>query len=302
MQLDRPLLIVGAARSGTTILGTALALHPSLALLEEPNVVWRYGNARQRGDYFPAPLAREDVCRYIRRRFAEHLRADRRERLLEKTPANSLRLAFVRRVLPGCKVIHLVRDGVAVAVSARRKWETQFDRNRERLPEQDIPLRELRIRLRKLRMVPARDLPWYLRDVTEGLVSSARVRRPRVWGPRFPGIDELARLLPVLDVCAHQWKWCVESSLRDCVDLPAEDLLQLRYEDLCAAPERHLRAIHEFAGLAVGPSLSEMAGIVQPVIPWRVGTELTEEDLASVQRIIGPLAGRLGYADRGEGG
>ena len=120
--LQRPIIIVGAPRSGTTLLGNILRRHSALAYLVEPRLTWRYGNDR-RSDALRPEHAGDKVRQHIRAAFAEAVRQADRDRLLEKTPSNSLRMGFVDRVLPGCQFVHIVRDGVESVLSIRGYWQ-----------------------------------------------------------------------------------------------------------------------------------------------------------------------------------
>ena len=88
--LDRPIVIVGPPRSGTSILMNLLAEHPGLARVNEPRITWRYGNERG-SDALRPEQARPDVRAHIRERFAAMIREQGAARMVEKTPSNALR-------------------------------------------------------------------------------------------------------------------------------------------------------------------------------------------------------------------
>ena len=69
ISLDRPIVVVGAPRSGTTLMGELLSAHPALAHVEEPRLTWRYGNDAK-SDMLGPEDARPEVCQFIRQRFA----------------------------------------------------------------------------------------------------------------------------------------------------------------------------------------------------------------------------------------
>lgn len=89
----------------------------------------------------------------------------------------------------------------------------------------------------------------------------------------------------------------------------AQRYLELRYEDLVAAPEAELRRVCAFAGIAYEPELLGYVGtldlsdkphqqrLAQPPTPgvrdWR--TEMSGLDARSFERIAGDLLGELGY-------
>ena len=109
--LTQPIIVIGSPRSGTTLLGNLLECHPALAQLVEPRLTWKYGNDRK-SDMLRPSDARPDVCQHIRDTFSRAVRDQGRERLVEKTPSNSLRMEFVEKVLPGfvCLCIPFVTD------------------------------------------------------------------------------------------------------------------------------------------------------------------------------------------------
>jgi hypothetical protein len=219
--LQRPIVVVGAPRSGTTLLGQLLGAHPALAHIEEPRLTWRYGNDGK-SDMLSPEDARPDVRQHIRGTFAAAVQRARRERLIEKTPSNSLRMGFVDAVLPGCLFVHIIRDATESVLAIRRFWQQHA---------RGVPKGKL---LERLREVNLRRLPYYGREfVRRAMPSPLRglVRQP-VWGPRIPGIDGLLQDLPLLDVCALQWRMCVEAACAFGRTLPDDRYLEVRLEDL----------------------------------------------------------------------
>lgn len=120
----RPIVLIGAARSGTKFLRSLLAAGAeTVAVPYDINYVWRYGNERHPDDALGSELATREIQRYIRAtlpRLAVRTRGQSASLLVEKTVGNSLRVDFVRKVLPEARFIHIVRDGRDVVESARR--------------------------------------------------------------------------------------------------------------------------------------------------------------------------------------
>jgi len=124
-----PVFIIGCGRSGTTILGDLLARHPGVRYLFEPYHLWTAIDPRtdmtrlfQRGPAACA-LAVEDATPRIARRFSAlfaGLDEGGRKTLIEKTPINALRIGYLESLAPGCRFIHIVRDGAQVARSIER--------------------------------------------------------------------------------------------------------------------------------------------------------------------------------------
>ncbi|MFO7608153.1 MAG: sulfotransferase, partial [Candidatus Krumholzibacteriia bacterium] len=116
-----PVVIIGAARSGTKILRSMLAAHPSLSAVPfDINYVWMARHQGRRDDELVAADATPAACRFIREYLGNF--AAPGTRVVEKTVGNTLRVPFVDRVFPDAVYIHLVRDGRDVAASARVQW------------------------------------------------------------------------------------------------------------------------------------------------------------------------------------
>jgi hypothetical protein len=239
--LDRAIVVVGAPRSGTTLLGNLLANHPQLAHLQEPRLTWRFGNDSRSDRLLPAD-ARPEVCRHIRASFAAAVLSQGRARLVEKTPSNALRIGFVDRVLPGCLFVHIIRDGVESTLAIRRFWQQHAHGVRP------AKLWE------RLREMSPRQFPHYAREFLRraapkplrGLV------KPPVWGPRIPGIDGLVQDLDLIEVCALQWRMCVEAACNAGRTLPTHRYMECRLEQM--SPEL-LRSILAFCQLEDSPEV-----------------------------------------------
>jgi len=273
--LDRAIVVVGAPRSGTTLLGNLLANHPQLAHLQEPRLTWRYGNDGKSDRLLPAD-ARPEVCRHIRTAFAAAVKSQGRQRLVEKTPSNSLRMEFVDRVLPGCLFVHIIRDGVESTLAIRRFWQQHAHGVRPSKLWQ------------RLREMSPRQFPHYAREFMRraapkplrGLV------KPPVWGPRIPGIDGLVQDLESIEVCALQWRMCVEAACNHGRALPTNRYLEVRLEDM--SPDK-LKAILAFCQL--DPSPEVMAAMERDFDKSQTAQrrgEALQEEIEIVRRWVEP--------------
>ncbi len=107
---ERPAFIAGCARSGTSILGEAIAAHPRVTYLYEASAMWdaacpvRPDHRLDRGDAGPEVRARM-------RADLGALLAEGRDVLVEKNPKHTLRIPFLDAVFPDCRIVHLIRDG-----------------------------------------------------------------------------------------------------------------------------------------------------------------------------------------------
>lgn len=266
--LDRPVCIIGAARSGTTVLGQLLSRHPTVAYWEEPKYLWRYRKPTASHDVRSAEEATARVRDYIRSSLARYVEQNDGNRLVEKTPSNCFRVPFVYAVLPDVRIVHLVRDGRDVALSARRQWRRLHEGQNEVSEKEghrtvngyDRIVRPIWNRLRSLE-VPLLDLPFYALEYVKRMVAKGLGREGHayIWGPKFPGIRDVVRTQDVLDACAIQWAKSVQAARKGLRKIPADQQLQVRFEDLIHAPSPTLRRILDFTGLPEAPGLLDHA-------------------------------------------
>jgi hypothetical protein len=278
------IIIVGAGRSGTKMLRSILASHPqTVCFPREINYIWRHGNAAFPTDELRPEHARPEVVRYIRARFARMREGHGGARVIEKTCANALRVDFVHRILPEAHIIHLVRDGRAVAESARRRWQAP--------PEP-------RYLLEKARWIPLVDVPYYLLRYLRYQVGRLRAHRTAQasWGPRFSGLDRLVQERSLIEVCGLQWKACVQAADASFNRLPGGQGITVRYEDLVGDPLSVVGDICDRVGLSF---VRECRDYVQREVhqrhvdKWR--RELSDQDLRRLMPHIEKELIRRGY-------
>jgi hypothetical protein len=127
------------------------------------------------------------------------------------------------------------------------------------------------------------------------LVGRFRARgTPRPWGPRLPGLSEMLRDLPLLEVCALQWRWCVESVIRD-AGLLGDRLLTVRLEDL---DEQAVREIHRHSGLSregLEPMLEQFRSRYDSSKTHGRFSALPLEQQARIEAMIEPTMKLLNY-------
>lgn len=239
-----PVIIIGAARSGTNILRDTLCKLDGFSTwpCDEINPIWRHGNLTMPDDQFGPELARPKVKRYIRQRFIRQWRLTKRPTfLIEKTCANSLRVPFVSAVLPEAKFIYLVRDGRDATVSAAKRWRGELE----------VP--SLPYFWAKARNTPLRDLPIYASRFAKGRLGliAGKTDRLAFWGPHFSGMASLPADTPLLELCARQWAASVESSDAAFDMLSSDRWLSIGYETLSSDPDRTLSRICRFLNIEV---------------------------------------------------
>lgn len=281
----QPVIIIGAGRSGTNILRDVLTQIPGSGTwnCDEINYIWRHGNARYPCDEFNVNLATKSVKRYIRRAFSRLAQSLGVRYVVEKTCANSLRVAFVASVFPEAKFIFIVRDGRDVIASAMKRWVAPLD----------IPYL-----LKKARHLPLTDAPFYgaryLYNRMYRLFSGEK--RLAFWGPRFEGVEEVLRSRTLAEVCAMQWVRCVESSEHDLDQLDASRVRRLRYEEFVTNPSGELKALARFLDTHI--SRNDLRKSIQRVSSKSVGnwkTRVEPETMEVIEPLIRASMKRYGY-------
>lgn len=282
-----PVVILGAARSGTKFLrGVLAAPEDFYATPFDSNHIWRIGNANAPDDHLAPNGIQDRTVRVIRGalwKLAAPRGAPKNSVLVEKTVSNTLRPDFVERVLPNARYILLIRDGRDVVESTYRMWNAPPDTGGLK---------------RKLSSLPLRAFPyaaWYGVNMVAGKL---RGRGVGVWGVRYRGIQNDLEQLSVPEVCAHQWRTCIEASLEFAARLDSSRVLQLRYEDIIT-DESALNSVAEFLDLTPEKHESMRRALSETLrTPGRSRWTDTFDAAAreKVLKVISPQQELLGYS------
>jgi hypothetical protein len=117
-----------------------------------------------------------------------------------------------------------------------------------------------------------------------------------LWGPRFPGIQSFNRHYSLLETCALQWMFSVQSVLMHTWDMSHSRYLEVRFERLIGEPEKTLRQVMAFLDLPHCPAVIDTAKKdVRPevLVHWR--TAISQQEQALLEHWLRPLLDRLGY-------
>jgi hypothetical protein len=241
---------------------------------DEINYIWRHGNRSYPSDEFPASLATDAVKEYINNEFDSIKRHDPSLRVLEKTCANSLRVPFVESILNDATYIFIVRDGFDVVASASKRWKAKLD----------IPYI-----LRKVRYIPPSDIPYYAYEylVARLFKLFSKEKRLKYWGPRLDNIDKLLQNQTLAQVCATQWKQCVESAANDLSAIPDNRVYKINYDEFVAAPAEEFLKLTQFLGIQLTTSQAErITSVVTPTSIGKSKREVSESTYSDIAPII----------------
>ena len=250
---------------------------------DEINYIWRHGNVRYPNDEFPAELAGPSVIRYIRKRFDRLAQRRNAHTVIEKTCANSLRVAFVDRIVPEARYVFIYRNGLDVVASAAKRWKAPLD---------------IGYLAKKARYVPVTDLPYYAARYAANRLHKvfSSDSRLAVWGPLPAGMEDWAGHQDLMEMCALQWHKCVEVSRRDLSQLEPGRVHTVRYEDFVAQPASNVSELVSFLGLKADRAIAEK--ITRSVSPKSVGlgeARLDDSQKRRIGEIIETTMHELGY-------
>jgi len=302
-----PIFVVGAARSGTYLLASTIAENFNVSYIGEANELWKRHAPVSKYDVIPASSATEGMIANTRRAFAERRRTRERKTgqrgtsMLEKTPANTLRMPFMEKVFPNAAFIHIIRDGRDVAVSARRKYRSDL-RKVTKVEEHRFTFAERVQRLLRTasgKVEKGLRLGAILADPLrywQGALRTLGIKQDAMWGPRFPGFEVYHKHCSKLELGAVQWKVCVNAAKSFAASSRHANVCEVRYERLLERPEAELDRVFDFIAGAGKRSVPDTIrhSITQEGDTWRnVVSEREREEMA--RHIEGTLLA-LGYS------
>lgn len=109
------IIVVGMARSGTTLVSHVMGSVPGIHVEVEPHALWKTGNFKydtdEEFDIKPAAI------NHIRSTFLAAAEQSSGRCLMEKSPSNCLRPGLVHATVPEAKLVYLERDAASVIYS-----------------------------------------------------------------------------------------------------------------------------------------------------------------------------------------
>lgn len=247
MSSDRPIIVVGCPRSGTTLLQVMLHAHPRIAIPPENRFVLpAYQNRRHFGDLRDPDNRRRLAKQIVKGKksrfrdfglnqkqviedivaapptlgsalaavFQAYARRFGKPRWGDKRPAYALKLDIIRELFPNAQVVNIVRDGRDCVASLK-------------------------------------EMSWYRHDFVYAVSA---------------------------------WALSVDRMRRAARELPPDSFHELRYEDLVADPERELRSLCEFLGEEYDPAMAEPAAVAPVAVPkWKDHHFRTREPVSAAR-------------------
>ncbi len=235
-RFDRPVFIIAAPRSGSTLLYETLVRHPDLVSLQnESHAVIEHIpelSTVKRG-FTSNALFAKDATPAIRdvltQRFLAEAVTHTGEaiapsgdpvRFLEKTPKNALRVSFLQALYPDAKFIYLVREPVANTASIIDAWQSGH-------------------------FVTYPNLPGWQAN----------------WSLLLPPGWQSMRNRPLADIAAFQWAQANTHASQELAKLDPAQVLPVTHHEFLADPQHTINRIFNFAELTPQPDLLGDAGL-----------------------------------------
>jgi hypothetical protein len=250
---------------------------------DEINYIWRHGNVRYPSDEFTQEMADDECISFIRRQFKWVANRYKVHTVVEKTCANTLRVPFVDKILPEAKYIFIRRNGLDAVDSAMKRWNAKLD---------------LPYVIRKARFVPIADIPFYgYRYLWNHVYRNiSKQKRLAFWGPKINGMDKILSQHSLDEVCAIQWKRCVDSSIEAFMEIEGDRWIEVGYEEFVSDPQKGLANILFFLELEFNQYQIEKA--VARVSSSSIGkgrNKMDDKMLSRLLPLIEDTMDRFGY-------
>jgi hypothetical protein len=281
-KFDRPVFIVAAPRSGSTLLFETLAVNRELWSVGDEshkhfeNIASLRPRKNNPSNRLTAEMATPDVVQTLIKFFVadlvnadghsfDHMRSKSRPdqvRFLEKTPKNALRIPFILQAFPDARFIFLFRDARQNISSLLDSWRSQKYVTYPQLPGW-----------------PA-NKPW-----SHLLI---------------PGWPKLVKST-LAEITTSQWAITNQVILSDLRKLPPERWCAIEYDSLLTNTMNEMRRLCDFSQLVFGPRMQEVAS--QPLKPskytltpphpdkWKKNAAYLEPVIPSTQQLMNTLRG-----------
>lgn len=236
--VEKPIFVIGVGRSGTTILGTLLSLHPAIGFLNEPKAMWHaiypeedvlghytLGPARYRLDETDATPA---VKLAAQRLFGNYLGLTFSQRLVDKNPELTFRVPFIQAIFPDARFVFLVRNGWNTCHSIHKWSQSYAVRKGETIHDW-----------------------WGVNDRKWNLLLDQIVKSDPLFADLLP---LLTTLQTHTDRAVVEWIVTMREGWAQ-YKQQLDNIYFLRYEELLAQPESELTAVLDFCELQADEKL-----------------------------------------------
>jgi Sulfotransferase domain. len=289
--------LVGAGRSGTTLLYKLLCLHPDVAYIS---------NYENRLRWFPGGLAARAIAGHVEPKLHTWFNRGGNAYFVDRP--------WFKRLFPtphegesvyrACGVpLYPERDELPDARTAeclRRRFATLRHRAGARLFLTKRTANNRRLRYIAAVFPEARYVHLVRdgREVTQSLATVEWWADHTVWWDGRTAAEMERCGESRLALCARNWVRELEELRTQLQPVPAHKLVELRFEDLLRDPVPQLERVVRFLGLEFSPAYRAAIEALQlRPVSARWGVEWSAHELASVLRETQPMLRQLGYSE-----
>ncbi len=275
-ELDRPILVTGTPRSGKSCIATILDRLDECVHVSEPLMIWNAGMGSKPDDRRNAEEV-TDALRYKIIKGCVSLIADHPGvRYVDDLSHHALRIPFTHALLPNARIINVIRSPRGAIPEMLYGWTYHDTLGRV------IKRRRHSIRLTSL---PRLGFRFFRNQITQRLTG-----RKVTWGPRVPGFADYVANSPMHMVASYQWMMMIQIAMDDIARLPADSVLNVRFERLLANPAAEAERIGAFCQVKETDALAAHARtFMDPHHEYDRRVDLTDEQWAEVDHLIAPL-------------
>ncbi|MFO7728888.1 MAG: sulfotransferase [Desulfonatronovibrio sp.] len=304
---SRLVFIVGSPRSGTTILGEILDLHPDIRQWYEPYFMWDKYFRLSPDDVRTENDATAKVKNQIRKSFDRFARKSGASFIVDKSPRNSLKIPFINKIFPGARFIHIIRDGRDATLSINREWIRRLNivEGAGARPGFDYfqAFRVIKKWLSRQPFIMDRLRALWFETHGHFLNRKKHLNRLRWngrvgWGPRFRDWEKILNSNTLLQFNAHQWAECVNRASKSLEELVPEQKMSIMYEDFVQQPGKVLDDVLGFIGAPDDPEFYNRLPEMKKANfnKWRQA--FSNEEIGEIRPILTPVLEEFGYLEK----
>jgi hypothetical protein len=291
----RVAFLVGAGRSGTTLLYKLLCLHPDVAYIS---------NYENRMGWFPGGLPARLASRRLDAKLHAWFNRGGNAYFIDRpwlkklfpTPSEG------ESVFRACGVPLFPKPGELPDDATARRLRDRFERMRRRA-DAEVFLSKRTANNRRIpylsAIFPAAKYVHLVRDgreVTQSLSAVEWWDAHTVWWDGRTPIEMERSGEPRLAICARNWVRELQELRTQLQSVPPAQLLELRFEDLLQDPRAHLEHVVRFMGLEFTPQYRSAIDTLQlRPVRARWDSDWDDQQLECVLRETQPLLRQLGY-------
>jgi len=284
--IDRPVLFIGATRSGKSMLADILGQLPEFEVAFEPLGCWNAGFRDQGSDVRTQADATPEIVDQIRTQIERFLDDADGDRYVDDLPHHALRMGFCDAVLPDARYVFVARDAAATIRDMKYGWEHK-DTLKKVLARRVGGGHHKTLNLRRL---PGQAIRWSNNAIRRRLGG-----RRSTWGPTAPGQIEFSKGHTLVETIAFQWAGFVSHALDGLGEIPDDRVLMLKYEEVLADPAGQAARLGAFCGAQNPDALVDLVQRSVDTSREPYGEALSPDEIELIGPIITPIKTRLGY-------